>query len=118
MKWLLCLSLVSWSLMGMNGQQPEAKKKDPAANDLAKMQGKWQVIETENEGTVYKSGDRGAVILIEKSFLIDLDGEGKPCGKASLKLDSSRSPKRMDLTIVFNNLFPATKENFSRQLPA
>jgi len=108
MKWFLCLGLVFWGQMGADGQ-PEAKKEDPTANDLAKMQGKWQVIETENEGTKYKSDSNGAVITIDKTFLIDLDGNGKPCGKASFKLDSSPSPRRMDLTIVFNNIVPDSK---------
>lgn len=116
MKLFLCLSLVFWSLLGANGQQPEAKKEDPKANDLAKMQGKWQVIETENQGTVYKSDGNGAVIMIDKSLMIYLDGDGKPCGKDSIKLDSSRSPKRMDLTVVSNNIFPDTKGKTSQSI--
>jgi uncharacterized protein (TIGR03067 family) len=105
-----------WSLMCANGQQPEAKKEDPTADNFAKMQGKWQVSETENQGTVYKSRGNGAVILIDKSFMIYLDGDGKPCGKDSIKLDSSRSPKRMALTVVFNNIFPDTKGKTSQSV--
>src|SRR5947208_2705834 len=96
MKWVLCLSLVCWSPMSANGQQPKAGKEKPTTNDLSKIQGKWQVIVTENQGTVYKSGGNGAVIMIDKSFMIHLAGDGKPCGKDSIKLDSSWSPKRMD----------------------
>ncbi len=79
------------------------------AADRSAMQGKWKVIEIDNQGAVYKSGGKGAAILIEKNFMTDLDGEGKPCGKVSMKLDPSKSPKKMDLTIVFNKLFPDTK---------
>ncbi len=107
MKWFLCLGLLSSSLLGVNGEQPEAKKEDPAANDLAKLHGKWQVVETEHEGTVTKN--RGAIMMIDKSFWIDLDGDGKPCGKASIKLDASHSPRRLDMTIVSINIFPDAK---------
>lgn len=116
MKRFLCLVLVFWSLPCANGQQPDAKKEDPAADKLAKMQGKWRVIETESQGTVYKTGGNGAVIVIDKSFMLHLDGDGKPCGKDSIKLDLSRSPNRMDLTVVFNNIFPHTKGRTSHSI--
>lgn len=116
MRWFLCLSLVFLGLMGVKGQQPKEKKEDPAVKDLAKMQGKWQVIETDNQGTVYKSGGNGAVIVIDTTFMIHLDGDGKPCGKDAIKLDVSRSPKRMDLTVVFNNIFPDTKGKTSNSI--
>jgi uncharacterized protein (TIGR03067 family) len=103
----LCLALVVWPFLAVAGPGAD-KEEDAAAKDLAKLQGKWKLVEEDLNGTVTKS-DQGAVIAFEKDVEIDYDGDGGVAGKSSIKLDPSRSPKEIDMTITFLAIFPSEK---------
>jgi uncharacterized protein (TIGR03067 family) len=107
MKMQVCLGLTFWTLLGAAALNAAPDNDDPA-KDLAKMQGKWQCVEGDNNGTVTKSTE-GYIMIINKDVMITLDGDGKPNAKSSMKLDPSKSPKTMDLTCITNVLFPETK---------
>jgi len=104
----LCLTLLVSLTMAADGPDA-APGEDAAAKDLAKLQGKWKLVETDSDGTVTKSDGDGHVIGIEKELMIGYDAEGGVAAKDSIKLDPAKSPKAMDLTCVFNVLFPGQK---------
>jgi uncharacterized protein (TIGR03067 family) len=107
MKKHVCLSTVLLILTASYSPSADPDKADAAAKDLAEMQGKWQIVEDETNGEALKG--EGAVILIEKEFIIGLDGDGKPESKSSIKLDPSKSPKEMDQTFIFLRGIPKAK---------
>jgi uncharacterized protein (TIGR03067 family) len=96
--------------MAAGGPSAEPGEKDAAAKDLAKLQGKWKLVEEGLNGTVTKSAD-GHVIGFEKEFMIGYDADGGVATKDSIKLDPSKSPKAIDTTCVFNVLYPNNKGN-------
>jgi len=104
----LCLILVVWLLVAAGGPSAEPKKKDAAAKDLARLQGKWKFVEEDRDGTVEKFA-RGHVLVIKGEYMHWYDADGKLATKESLELDPSRSPRWMDMTIVFNRLYPSAK---------
>jgi uncharacterized protein (TIGR03067 family) len=93
--------------MAAGGRSAEPGEGD-AAKDLAKLQGKWKLVEEDLNGKVTKYAD-GHVIGFEKDIEIDYDAEGGVAAKASVKLDPSKSPKAIDTTVTFNVLFPNDK---------
>jgi uncharacterized protein (TIGR03067 family) len=103
----LCLILVVWLLMAAGAPGAEPEKEDAAAKGLAKLQGKWKLVAEDQDGTVRKIRDGdGHVITFEKEFELWHDADGELALKHSLKLDPSKSPKEMDVTTVFNRLYP------------
>src|SRR5262249_12999770 len=83
-----------------------------AARDLAKLQGKWRLVEEDRDGTVTKIRDGdGHVITIEKEFELWHDAEGTLALQHSLKLHPSRSPKEMDATTVINPPLPKRQKH-------
>lgn len=107
----LCLIPVVW-LLAADGPGAEPGKQDGTAKDLAKMQGKWKLVEEDRDGTVTKYDD-GHVLTIEKEFILWYD-DGKLDVRHSLKLDPSKSPKEMDETVVLNRIFPSANGNTMR----
>ena len=103
----LCLLLVVWFLLVAGGPSAAPGEED-AAKDLAKLQGKWKLVEEDLDGKVTKSAD-GHVIGFEKEVEINYDADGGVAAKATIKLDPSKSPKAIDMTIVFIVLLPDKK---------
>jgi uncharacterized protein (TIGR03067 family) len=81
---------------------------DAAAKEITKLQGKWKLVEEDNDGTVMET-KQGQVIAFEKEILIGYDGEGGVVTKDSLKLDPTKSPKEIDETIVSSVFLPRWK---------
>jgi uncharacterized protein (TIGR03067 family) len=106
----LFLILVVWPLLAAGGPSAEPGEEDAAAKDLAQLQGKWKFVAEDRDGTVRKFRDgEGHVITIRGEFQFWHDADGKLATKESLKLDPSKSPKTIDMTIVFNRLYPNAK---------
>ncbi|HJZ55981.1 MAG TPA: TIGR03067 domain-containing protein [Gemmataceae bacterium] len=103
----LCLILVVWLLTAAGGPGAEPGE-DDAAKDLAKLQGKWKLVAEELNGKVTKCDD-GHVIGFEKDIEIDYDADGGVAAKATIKLDTSKSPKEIDMTVTFIAIFPKEK---------
>src|SRR5262249_25574835 len=101
----LYLILVVWLLMVGGGPSAEPGEKDAAANELAKLQGKWKLVAEDLDGQLRKFND-GHVIGFDKDININYDADGGVAAKATIKLDQSKSPKAIDLTVTFNVLFP------------
>jgi uncharacterized protein (TIGR03067 family) len=104
----LFLALVVLPLLAAGGPGADPKEEDAAARDLAKLQGKWKLVEFDLNGEVTKCAE-GHVIGFEKDVEIDYDGDGGVAGKSSVKLDPSKSPRAIDLTITFLAIFPNEK---------
>jgi uncharacterized protein (TIGR03067 family) len=109
----LGLILVVWLLTAAGGPGAEPEKEDAAAKDLAKLQGKWKCVASDLNGTVRSYGD-GHIIAFEKDVEIDYDADGGVAGKATIKLDASKSPKSIDMTVTFIAIFPKGRERPSR----
>jgi uncharacterized protein (TIGR03067 family) len=105
----LCLALIVLLLAAAGGPAAEPGEGD-AAKDLARLQGKWKLVETDVYGTATRSDD-GHVIGFEKELMIGYDADGKVATKDSVKLDPSGSPRAIDLTCVLNVLYPINKGN-------
>jgi len=69
-----------------------------AANELKKLEGVWQPTGGERSGKPTDRFNRSKLTISGDSFHVQ-EG-GKQLFKAALKLDSSKSPKTLDLTIV------------------
>jgi uncharacterized protein (TIGR03067 family) len=104
----LCLILVVWLLTVAGAPGAEPKEEDAAAKDLAKLQGKWKLVAEDLNGTVTKSDD-GHVIAFEKDVNINYDADGGVAAKATVKLDPSKSPKAIDMTITLLPSLPNEK---------
>jgi uncharacterized protein (TIGR03067 family) len=102
-----------WLLLAIGGTGAEPKKEGAVAKELAKLQGKWKLVEEHRDGSVTKYED-GHVLTIEKQFMLWYDADEKVDTKHSLKLDPSKSPKEMDETILFNRVFPDANGNTKR----
>jgi RNA polymerase sigma-70 factor (ECF subfamily) len=89
-----------------------APAKDPAAEELAKLQGKWQLVANEQGGKVTKvrTARDGYIMSIEKDVVSEFTDEGRDlCTKDSMRIDPTKTPKTMDRTITFCKLFPSAK---------
>jgi uncharacterized protein (TIGR03067 family) len=114
MRRLLYLFMVVWLLLAAGGSGAEPKKKDAAAKELAKFQGKWRCIAEDSEGRVDKGFRNGHVIGFEKDIEISYDADGGVACRGSIKLDSSKSPKELDYTTLYNVLYPEDKGKIYR----
>jgi uncharacterized protein (TIGR03067 family) len=78
---------------------PAARAADPAADELKKLQGEWQVVEIEAKG---KKVDKDASEVKDMRFVIKDDaltvGAGGAERKKAFKLDPTKTPKEIDIT--------------------
>ena len=100
---ILCLISIVWPPNALGGPREDA------AADLAKLQGKWRCVEEDSDGKMDKGFSKGHVISFEKELMISYDGDGGVACKDFIKLDPSKSPKEINLTSIFNVLFPGEK---------
>jgi uncharacterized protein (TIGR03067 family) len=93
-----CLSLTLIVALGLAADGASADpEEDAVAKDLAKLQGKWRVVEEDSDGKVTKSDKHGHVIGFEKEVLINYDADGGVFSKETIKLDPSKSPKTIEI---------------------
>jgi uncharacterized protein (TIGR03067 family) len=95
------------------GDEPgAAPAKDEGAGELAKLQGKWQLAALDRDGQVTKIRRLrdGHLISIEKELWIEFTDEGKELvTKSSLRLEPKKKPGLLELTVVYNEVFPGAK---------
>src|SRR2546423_9086917 len=82
-------------LFGLTGCNRQGGGK-PSDDDLKALQGKWQVVSSEFEGTPVTDRRRNTIIVIEGDELYITDGfvQSK---KEKFKLDPSTNPKSIDI---------------------
>jgi uncharacterized protein (TIGR03067 family) len=85
------------------GQAPVEKPDD----DLAKLQGTWKVISCENNGRI--NTNTGNLGYAYDKGIVTETSEGQLASRCSFKLDSSKKPKTMELTILENSLIASAK---------
>lgn len=71
---------------------------DAAAKEREKLQGVWQVLRQEYDGTDENSGEAKLVIVGDKMAVKDKQGEKN----ISWKIDPAKQPKTIDLTMDVN----------------
>ncbi len=99
------LTLLGLALLAFE-EAPMDKAKD-ADKDQEKLQGRWELVETENGGKRIKPAN-DVRISFEKDVATDWC-EGHLVTKSKFKTDSSKTPKRMTITILENRLNPKSK---------
>jgi uncharacterized protein (TIGR03067 family) len=85
------------------GQAPVKKPDD----DLAKLQGTWKVISCENNGRI-NTNTANLRYVYDKEIVTETS-EGHLATRCSFKLDSSKKPKTIELTILENSLIASSK---------
>jgi uncharacterized protein (TIGR03067 family) len=86
-----------------------APPENTPARELARLQGKWRQAAEDLDGKVTKCRD-GYIMSIEKELVLEFTDEGRHLAvKASLRIDPSKSPKRIDETIVYCPLIPSAR---------
>jgi uncharacterized protein (TIGR03067 family) len=74
-------------------------KKPKAANDDAKLlQGNWKVVAIESDGRQAPAEKLTGMRWSFKGSEVEFSGPGELAAKATLKLDSGKTPKQIDLT--------------------
>ena len=86
-----------------------SKEEVDANKDMLKLQGKWKRVSYEREGKVMKIDDDPWLIIFENDICIDKDAVGKLACRSTIKLDTSKKPKTIDVTILENTLIKEAK---------
>src|SRR2546425_683948 len=100
-RYLFASFLLTVSMHVNNPPDDESKK------DLQKLQGTWRMVYSDVEGKGFKPSNV-VRISFEKSIVSTEMGGETPL-KCSVTLDTTKTPKRIDYTILENSLIPESK---------
>ncbi len=90
---------------GKDVEKKADPKEDAAAKELKAMEGDWDVVGLERDGKKASADDaKGMRWTFKGSTMQPTDPGDKPGAKAEVKIDSSRSPRHLDLVVLEGDL--------------
>ena len=94
MNWNTCLPIILvFSMSGISCSLA-------VQSEQQQLDGVWTVVFWEVNGNESPTSDIGSVKLVVKDGKLTLERDGEPVSVATMKLDSTKSPKSLDIQVV------------------